>query len=179
MTIIATAFTDDYEEYAKRLRDSVPDEFVFYAHRLPRDSRRWEQYCAMKPSVIHAGLVPGNDVLWLDADAEIVGDIRPLMDIDADFACYRDHREFRSGTVLMRRGASELLASWIRRCGADPMTWDQKHLADAWHQMDPPPKTEFLHIKYCQRINEPNCTEPAVILHHQASRIHRHKNKGG
>ena len=186
--LIVSYYTPDYAEHADRLRKSCAWE----THWIEpvEDTGSWVNNCARKAAFVLRALRSQNeDVLWLDADAEIRKPIHKWFDFDEDldFAVYRDEGQanpkwkFRSGTVWFNQtpAAHTLCEHWARKCEEDPRRFDQESLWLAWVQQDEP-RTHWLPMSYCQRIGEPGYKDAdAHILHYQASRTLKRKNSFG
>jgi FkbM family methyltransferase len=173
-----------YEPLAMRLRDTLD------AHGLDHqivgiDSLgAWEHNCAYKARFVrdqwHA---LGRPIVWLDADATVESDPVLLRHCGADFAvCKYDGWEFGSGTLFFNAtpAAGRLLDSWVARCEADPLIWDQMHLDAAWADIasSEPLITQWLPESYLHIFDEVGQSAP-VITHWQASRENKALVSGG
>lgn len=174
---------NDYAEHAARLRGTL-DRFGLDHILQPIDSRgRWEHNCAYKAEfLLEQWQASDRPIVWLDADATVEALPDLFSALTADVALHKwtwNHAEqdrgweFCSGTLYFGKSAhaEALLAQWLLRCQADPLTWDQVHLASAWCDISAvrPLKTSWLPRAYLHIDGAPG-VEPTVIRHWQASR---------
>lgn len=151
----------------------------------------WTANCAQKAAVVRDALIElgGKDgredcvLLWIDADAEVLGPLDELAMIEAEFAIrYREGRitasygPFMSGTVMMRptRRSKNLARLWANEAYMRPSELDQILLHEAWEGMEARPSTAYLPDRYCVKFDErlPEGEVP-MIVHSMASRKSR------
>lgn len=180
VALVVSFFTPGYADHAARLRESLARSNLEAWIEPVETEGAWEHTCARKAAFVRKALECAlGPVLWLDADATVHGDLRPLLEDlrrrEADFAVHRTgsthpRLAFRSGTVWFNRTprAIELADRWVDRCARSPRTWDQESLFRAHGDVDGV-ATEWLDEAYCCRFDDPGA-EAAVVVHHQASR---------
>jgi len=169
---VVSYYTPEYAEEARRLQSSV-DSLGISAVIDGFPSRgSWIANCAKKPEFIRFQAEMVGAVLWIDADAEVLGDLSLIDGTRADFAVRKRSGAvadrcgpFMSGTLYFS-GPQPILDEWVAQQDAHPEVWDQKTLHWAWERSRP--DTMFLPKTYCQKFDESG--ENAVIVHHQASR---------
>lgn len=159
---IFSAYTPEYADVVQAhllpsLRARLGEaNFVRYAvHPIPSRGS-WIANCGAKPTaiLIHARSNGFSfPIMWVDADAEVVGDLEPLNKIsrEYDVAVLRPDRSMRerwplvnseclSGTIMF--GASRpsivevFLAEWARRCDARPNELDQDVLGEVLREFE-------------------------------------------
>lgn len=168
---------NEYKSYADRLKTSLEKFGITYEIHPIDLKNSWETVCAYKARFIQElWKKSSTPIVWLDADATVKFDPVIFSRIDADFAIHKSHGwSFSSGTLFFGKSevAGTLLKQWVIRCEADPLTWDQEHLQSAWCDIAAMGKlrTCWLPQSYLQIFDKPS-SEPAVIIHWQASRSH-------
>lgn len=166
-----------YKSYADRLKTSLEKFGITYEIHPIDFKNSWETVCAYKARFIQELWEKSSTpIVWLDADATVEFDPVIFSRIDADFAIHKSYGwSFSSGTLFFGKSevAGALLKQWVIRCEADPLTWDQEHLQSAWCDIAAMGKlrTCWLPQSYLQIFDKPS-SEPAVIIHWQASRSH-------
>lgn len=150
--------------------------FGITAELVPVDSTgNWCRNCAHKAQVIRDAMLrnPGSAIVFIDADARFLQSPDLFATLDCDFACHFRHGELLSGTLYFapNHQAWWLVQDWVKRCQADPDTWDQKHLQAAVEAM-PTLIVQRLPASYCAVFDDSKMCEPEdrVIEHQQASR---------
>ena len=180
--LIVTACTRTYEHHCARLVQSIKAH-GYKAMVDPFDDRgAWELNCHRKPETLLAAWAgTTEDLLWLDADAEIKRELTVFDNLreTMDFAVYiRQHHTmpFRSGTVWFNRTepAKALLDAWAAEAQRRPMHWDQVTLYRVWHAMKNKVRTAQLPLSYCCKFDEEGA-EDCHVVHHQASRTLKNK----
>lgn len=142
----------------------------------------WVKNCAMKAGFIRTALsVYNTSVLWIDADAEIHGDLSDfnyLAAHDIGISVLRPtaaqlkawplvNSTTLSGTVFATPRARPVLEYWERYCAENANELDQEHLGRA---IDTCGGFTHLDPRYCCIPDlMPDVRDP-VIIHRQASR---------
>ena len=165
-----------------RLRGSLDHLGIEPYELVPTpDTGSWLGNCAQKPIVLTEQLARAEPVLFVDADAELLGDPRAalgaLMEQHDVGVHYFKGVQVASGTIALNptTGASNLLSAWCEICADRPDLPDQDCLAMAIDRVEScrvrrlPP--EFCYIFDLSADLHPD-VEP-VIRHHQASRRFR------
>lgn len=135
---------------------------------------KWELNCALKPGFIRRMLdkFPGQNLLYLDADAMVVK--RPIFeDGDYDLAAhFRDGKELLSGTLFFKNlsRVKRLVDQWILVQEQHPTMWDQRTLQLAVMRNEET-YCRKLPAAYC-KILDADIPDP-YIQHNQASRRYR------
>jgi hypothetical protein len=180
--IVAGWFTPDYRPWAAKLVASceavgVPHDVV-EVHKL---AGSWERNTCRKPAQILAALDrhPGRTIVFVDADAVVLGDLAPLARIRGDIgirmtAKHKAGRGVRvkvlSGTIVVQPtpAARAFIEAWKRQCEAaavgdnDQMAFGMALGAVTGIAIEP------LAVRYCAVAGD-RLLEP-VILHDSASR---------
>jgi SAM-dependent methyltransferase len=175
---VVSFFTEnnEYAEHAARLRSTLESFHLEHELHPVRDDGPWEFLCARKARFVRerwqASDVP---IVWLDADATVESFPALFGQLDADFAIHKwNGWQFASGTIYFGKTAlaEGLIEQWVRRCEADPVTWDQTHLQSAWCDVAVSQniRTFWLPRSYCQIFDSSEEDTP-IIKHWQASRI--------
>ena len=177
--LLAITFaTPEYQPELDRLIKSCCQHGqAIFKERLP-STGDWKQNCAEKPRFIRRlmDLHPRTPLLWLDADAELLGPVADLANIECDIAI-RTRRNLQhmgphvcSGTILIQPTdeANKLVNRWCYRMEHDKLDWDQRILQAAI--ADGIANVHDLDARYCWIFDEKPAVENALIKHHQASR---------
>lgn len=157
----------------------------------------WRDNLFHKPAVIADALeeYPGQTIVWLDVDAELVADPVLFRDPPADFSLHFRRtpagRKPAPNTIVVRNNAASrrVLARWIAACQEARHDPDNRrglptHRRDGLvddaallqHVLDPPPQEVTigeLPLEYSS-IFDNVLVERPVVLQHQASRRLRH-----
>jgi len=121
------------------------------------------------------GYADGESFIWLDADAEVVGDLMSIKDDWSDIACHmKDGTELLSGTIYLKNNAAtrNLISDWVEACAMSPNTWDQK-LLHKLITLTPGLKFRNLEARFCKIFDSMAHVENGIVVHNQASRIAR------
>ena len=176
---IVSYYTENtpYEAEAKRLQASLSNWEVL-THIAPgRNYGSWEKNCQYKARFILECLEQfSDDIVWVDADAEVLREPILFETLDADVAYhYLEHREeLLSGTVFFKNNKETraMIERWIALNDTN-MEWDQRNLQEVLRR-DKQLRQAILPAEYCaiyrhrvQKVEEP------VIQHYQASRRHK------
>jgi len=152
----------------------------------------WIKNVAYKPQCIGNAFeqYPGQDIVFLDADAEVqqfpylFNDIPPEFDLachyldwDSWYGQKSNVKELLSGTLFLRNNekTKKLVEEWYT-LATSSFEWEQKILAKILEK-NPTISIYQLPLSYCYIKTLPNGEEPLVkienpvILHHQVSRI--------
>lgn len=185
--LIVSYYTPDYADCAARLRRSTDRHGLFAMIRARTDRGAWLANCAAKPLVVFDAWSAWNgNVLWVDADAEVLRPLDDMIPEGTDFAIHRKEEgaeklKFSSGTVYFGRkgGAINLLQRWVNIQEQHPDKWDQETLYMAWSEMQDDLVTHWLPITYCQRFDERKdvgVPDPHIV-HYQESRNRRKRDR--
>lgn len=172
---------NEYLEHAKRLRASLNKYQIDHDLCAIRDDGVWESVCARKAKFVQECWRSSElPIVWIDADATVESFPELFRDLDADFAIHKwNGWQFASGTIYFGKTAvaEELIECWVRRCEADPITWDQTHLQSAWCDVAARQviRSFWLPRSYSQIFDATEEGTP-VVKHWQASR--RPKREG-
>jgi hypothetical protein len=175
--LIVSFYTDDaiYAPAARRLAASCRALGLDHDIRGIDPAAGWVETCAKKARYCLQQMKEHRrPLVWVDADAIIRRPPDLLRRTGADFAVYHfEDRLFLSGTLYFAptEPAMALLRAWTDRCAADPTTFDQVHLQEAWRALTETGtalKTLFLPPAYT-KIYDRGHVDP-VIEHFQASR---------
>lgn len=152
--------------------------------RSDYDPRGWEHNCARKPQAIKFAFdLLHRPIVWLDADAEVLGpiDFREIIPEGQDLSVMRPrgrwplvNSSLMSGTIGFGYNptARALIHEWEGNCAAIPAVYDQETLA---YLLEAPTFKDRLKITdldprfICVPDLMPDVTDP-VVIHHQASR---------
>lgn len=192
MPLVVSYFTPEYAAAAKELVKSLR-RFELEHDVLPQpDLGSWQRNSQYKPRFLWsmAEKHKGRALLWIDADAKVVGDISPLARLteacDVAAVEYRwkkvDRQELLSGTVFLSGSAASIrvLDKWIQVCDECPDLWDQRALRRAVEEFEGKAVLELLPIEYCFIYDTHAEAFPHVvplIVHYQWSRKMRAKGK--
>ena len=190
LPLFITYWTDDYYRHqVTRLRASCTALGVDLEAFEISDRGSWVLNCAAKPEVVLAALdaTPDRDIVFVDADAELVASPDLFRTLDADVAAHmRGGTELLSGTVYFRNcdRTRRLVRRWIELGKEQADQWDQRTLHQAVQEAirsgllfrSLPAAYTFIFDSMAR--DHPD-VEP-VVLHHQASRtIKKLEHAGG
>ncbi len=175
--LVISYYTDElYLHLANRLCASCQSFGLEYDIGRRKDAGAWLSNCAQKPSFILDMLEEhGRDVLWVDADAEFVGE--PVgLDADCDFGFFiTTWQRYMSGTLLIRNteASHSLVRDWIEQQRRNPKKMDEETMRDVvvgrggikTAQLDP----GYLYVFDIWKIEYPQCKP--IVLHKMASRL--------
>jgi len=178
--LFVTFATDEYyRRQADRLRRSIDELGLDLDVVQVADRGSWVANCGAKPEVILGTLEANRErnVVFLDADAEVVALPSRFLELEGDVAAHRrSGSELLSGTLFFRNvpKVRELVRRWIELGRARPEEWDQRTLDVALREAtlggldfeDLPPAYTFIFDSMARQHPD---VDP-VILHHQASR---------
>ena len=163
-----------YEEEVKSLQKTLDGFGLPYEIVGLRTQGSWEKNTQMKPQVIKGIMDKHNkDIVWVDADAEILKYPELFYSLDCDIAFHyiKEWNEKMTGTMYFKNNtiSREVLNKWIalNEKNNNPDAINFQAVMEGFNDLritDLP--NEYIHIsdnKYLQ------CTEP-VIIHNQASR---------
>lgn len=136
---IVSFYTDDrlYRASAAKLTASLAAQGIEDAviHKVPPFAS-WQEACAHKARFLRAMLrEQGRPVLWVDADAQVQGDLGDIPWPQFDFGIHLQNGwQMGSGTVYLNTtpAAMALVEAWLRLCETRPMVWDQMCLQEAY-----------------------------------------------
>lgn len=182
--IFASFYTKStlYEEGIKRLEDSLKRFDLPYHIEGIESQGNWKANCLYRsPFIISVMEKYNTDVVWLDADAEVLQFPHILVNMQRyDLACYfRDGREMLLGTSYWRNNSSvkALLRDWVRNSNPLSPSISQQDFRSVLRQQY---RNQFrichLPEAYCHIFDKPITDEP-VITHHQFSRQTRHPER--
>ncbi len=146
--MIITFCTPDYKEEAKALEQSARRHGYNIEVIEKPEQGSWERNCAMKAEVVRDELKRHKHVLFLDADARIMGNIDYLLEptkgirldilqpeeFNAGMFCqrYRYHAARHGGmwnsgilAVTRTRQTTKLMDKWVEQCNKSVGEWDQ------------------------------------------------------
>lgn len=176
---ISFATRGAYEQESERLAASCARWNVPLVREIVSPIGDWKANCAWKPKFIAKMMAefPTIPLLWLDADAEVMGDISSLASIDCDLAvrtCSWPNPQdphILSGTILIQPtyGAKAVIELWCNLQQIKRQT-DQRVLEQATLQMPPDFRLHDLDAKYVAIFDETPAIDQPLIVHHQASR---------
>lgn len=178
--LIVSAYTPGYADLAGRLLWTA-ERHGHKSFIIPYPSRgSWEANGHVKPSALRYALevAAGRDLLWVDADAELVAPWTWDLPGGADLAAHVLRRspqanpELLSGTVLVRHASAErVVSAWQAACDRDAGRWDQRALAEAIATdglalAELPPECCWI-VDTSEEVYGPR---RPVVVHYQASR---------
>ena len=135
---VISAFTSKYQKFAEELEQSIKkqgiDKYKIYYYD---DRKDWAKNTQIKPEILLKAINEYNEpVLWVDADAEIYGDLNYFINLPdyIDIGVYylnTKHKpnEMLSGTLYFGNTATskQILTHWQNICNANKK-WDQINL---------------------------------------------------
>lgn len=135
---IISAYTRDngYAQEVARLSASLDALGAAYIVEAYDNRGSWVKNCAYKAAFIYKQRMEiEGPLLWLDADARVVGDPGPhLQCLRCDIACHMlGGKELISSTVYMNDtdACASLLGRWVQMQDQRGDVWDQKVLQSA------------------------------------------------
>ena len=135
---VISAFTSKYQKFAEELEQSIKkqgiDKYKIYYYD---DRKDWAKNTQIKPEILLKAINEYNEpVLWVDADAEIYGDLNYFINLPdyIDIGVYylnTKHKpnEMLSGTLYFGNTATskQILTQWQNICNTNKK-WDQINL---------------------------------------------------
>ncbi len=175
--LVISYYTDAlYESLARRLGESCSRYGLEHDIRKRGCRGEWIRNCAQKPTHIMEMLEEHDrDVLWVDADAEFVGE--PIgLDVECDFGFFiTTWQRYMSGTLLIRNTepTRRLVQDWIGQQRKKPDAMDEETMRDVvvgreelrTVQLDP----GYLYVFDIWTFEYPD-VKP-IVLHKMASRL--------
>jgi len=177
---VISYYTPDYTEVAERLEQSLQRLHLPYELFPLPDTHNWYLNTELKAYVVQAMLeTQPYDVVFLDADAEVLYYPELFDTIDCDIAAhiYRGV-EFLSGTLFFKNNdiGRKIAREWILLNNAartEPRDLEQRRLGLVIEDMKP--KFFNLPQEYCYIFDTPfTCAHPCIV-HYQHSRKTRRK----
>jgi len=173
---ISFATQGAYESEIERLASSCARWNVPLVRETISTLGSWKRNCAYKPRFIRKMLdaYPGQSLLWLDADAEVQGDVSAIASLQCDIAArtclwpHPSHPHLLSGTILIQPtpAARITIAKWCELQTGE--VTDQRVLEKAVAETKP--IIVDLDPRYVAIIDETPAIDRPLIVHHQASR---------
>lgn len=171
-----------YEQEAKdRLipsleRFGIPYDIVGIASKGPWERNIYEKAQVILDAMERVGW--GVNVVWLDADAEVVSYPKLFGELMCDFAFHAREPAFNlsSGTMFFanRHAGRALVEHWRnalqKAVGAKSRQTEQQILQNGVIPFHDSLKLQHLPLSYSTIFDGPQPDEPVVIRHHQASR---------
>jgi len=151
MSFRVCSFWTDGTPYERVMHETLAPslkkfDVPFFVQRLPNHGH-WAVNGNMKPAFLRDCMdqFPSDDIVWLDADAQLMGSPRLFdqLPTEVDFAARfrprgqegtkRGAVELLSGTLFFRQNetARDLLDRWMKQAIASSKVWDQKNLYQA------------------------------------------------
>jgi tetratricopeptide (TPR) repeat protein len=163
-----------YEEEVKILKASLDKFGLPYEIVGLKNQGSWEKNTQMKPQVLKSVLDKYNkDVIWVDADAEILENpyLFYLLNCDLAFHYLKEWDEKMTGTMYFKNNimSREILNKWIQLNEINNLP-DAENFQKVMETqrgakiVDLP--VEYIHVADIKFLQ---CSKP-VIIHHQASR---------
>lgn len=192
MPLVVSYFTPEYAAAAKTLVQSLKKFELDYEVVPQPDLGSWQKNSQYKPRFLWsmAERHKGRPLLWIDADAKVVGDVsclaQTVRDCDVAAVEYRwkkvDRQELLSGTLLFSgtEASYRVLDKWIEVCDEDPNIWDQRALRKAFNEFEGRAKLLMLPLSFAYIFDTHAEQFPEVvplIVHYQWSRKMRAKGK--
>lgn len=178
MFTIISYYTDEYEEDAKELAETVAKFGYDTSHIQHRESKNsWELNCQQKATFIKEKLQElDTPIVWLDADARLNKELKLFEEAPKffiDLAVHFKGTRLLSGTLYLdnKPATHQLVDEWIEAHQNDEKVWDQVSLQKVLNTTDLNLKVGRLPIGYCQKFDDPvPPIEDATVIHTQASR---------
>jgi len=192
--MVVSYFTEEYSEEAPAFEKCCEDVGQQYLAVPLKSKKSWRLNCGMKAQFIRASLNQFQQpVLWVDIDGRFRLPWDLELDETTDFAAWfiptavmssatRPHGAssqqdgIAAGTMYFNNTdvTKAFLDAWVERENdGHKYPWEQKLLAELWHDKPVPDlRTTRLHQRYC-RVTDAKWFEPqgpVVIEHMQASR---------
>lgn len=174
--VIVSFYTSLYEQQQNVLRASLEKFGLKYDMQKIASRGPWKANCLYRGQFLINMMNKHNDnVVWVDADAEILKHPSLLYEIgeDVDLAWYdRGGREFMLGTSYWKNTplVKHLLMDWVSNCDLNSPSLSQKDFMRIF-QMKYAGKliVKILPEEYCHIFDKP-CEGDPVIVHNQMSR---------
>lgn len=187
--IVCSFYTLDYMEAAMRLRKQLTDfgieHYLQKINRVSKDYSDWQRETFFKANFIRNMMdrFPGKDIVWIDADAEVLQYPEAFGDMPGNLAArIFQERKLLTGTVYFKNCPEirEVVDDWITlnqkpqdkfRCQQEQM-----NLQEVIERS--PGKVKFANLprEYCYIFDERESCEDPVIVHRQHSRKFRGTN---
>ena len=177
-TQIISFYTSDYRIIAERLIRSL--QGYKYTVEEIDDKGTWHANANYKPAfILNKLLEKKTPVLWLDADAEVVGDISYFDTLSCDIGVHKyNNVEMLTSTVFFAFNTKVLcfIVDWMYECKNNPVDFygDQRNFQKVLETIDL--NVEYIPAKYAKIYDLMKDVEDARVVQHQASR--HYKNKG-
>lgn len=174
--IITSFYTAPYRSQVDTLIKSLQKFRLIYDVQEIKSRGNWKANCLYRSTFLIDMMEKYNDdVVWLDADAEIMSHPSLLYSIPQhiDLAFYnREGREFLLGTSYWKNSplVKYLLMEWISICDPRSAAISQKDFMRLFQSKYVGKlEVQLLPESYCHIFDKPSQETP-VIVHHQASR---------
>lgn len=195
--MICSYATPEYLPALERLRKSCEKFKLEYDFAIRPSKGAWLLNVSWKPHLIRAAAKRYCNMMWLDADAEIVGDPRPLWEEHFDICCNsRDRRAgengsvqgaYRTGTLLLKcsEAVHTMLLLWeamqpTLEYGQEPLLYDAHRDTPGVLHLELPP--EYLCVHGVKKWWFPNrdgawvdMPKDAIIAHHRTKVLRRNQ----
>ncbi len=180
--IIVSFYTELYEEQHHVLRNSLERLGLRYDIQKVPSRGTWKTNCLYRGQFIVDMMDKHNDdVVWLDADAEVLKHPSDLFSINpnTDLAWYdRGGHEIMLGTSYYKNTSlvRYLLLEWAATSDVDSPNISQRDFMQLFKtKYEKKMRVQILPESYCHIFDkESPLFEPAVIVHNQLSRKTRH-----
>jgi hypothetical protein len=175
--LIVSYYTPDayYKSQVARLKNSLKKFKLKNKVQCLAAQGTWMANCHQKAEFVLSKLLEEKqDIVWLDADAEIVSYPELFEEITGDVAAHRHKGELINGATLLFRNKPNvvsLVKSWIDQNEKTPRDNDQQNLHKVIDEYVSKKLITFedLPFTYARIFDYPS-DEEAIILQHQASR---------
>lgn len=174
--IITSFYTSPYKNQVEILIESLHRFKLKYDVQEIESRGNWKANCLYRSTFLIDMMNKYNDdVVWLDADAEVLSHPTLLYSIPQhiDLAFYnREGREFLLGTSYWKNSplVKFLLMEWITLCDVRSTSISQKDFMRLFlSKYVGKLNVQLLPEAYCHIFDKPSVGDP-VIIHHQASR---------
>lgn len=174
MIVVSFYTNDTYKAHAQRLVRSLDKHGLKHEVEFVHANGN---AIHQKPLYIRRKLAqhPGEDIVWIDADAVVRRRPELLMNMDGnDLAAFsmRYMGDVWGGTLLFSHSemAGRVLESWIQRCKERPDRLDQINLKFAIHLDNPGARILHLPAEYCwiDRVMRESAPQAQSIIEHLA-----------
>ena len=174
--IIVSFYTSLYEEQHYTLKASLDKFNLKYDIQKIASRGSWKANCIYRSQFLINMMTKYNDdVVWLDADAEVLQHPSLLYEVnnDTDLAWYnREGKEIMLGTSYWKNTplVKHLLMDWVASCDVSSSSISQRDFMRLFQQKYSGKFiVQTLPESYCHIFDKPE-QESAVIIHHQLSR---------